>query len=273
MDSSGLPSLADIKGGPVSSLTRKPLLSIVAALKLSVPDKITVPELKVAVKEALSALEAAADEHFQKFVIYPRFGSAKAPVQTGADKSQQDAAAAKEDTVPSGTNTKFLTKDTKTDPPPQYKRLGGDHVKSKVDDDGNDVQLLNPDKNLMSPTEDLSLLSSDTPPEDLQGESEHELAPSKPVNVGTKKDSPGSVAATDLPRDKCQAKEALQESKKKEKHQRSESDMEEEKQRKKCKHTAHRSEESADDEGAKAGPSPMVKGKARAHSSDLDGED
>ncbi|KAJ6620091.1 hypothetical protein B0H10DRAFT_2216369 [Mycena sp. CBHHK59/15] len=110
----------------------------------------------------------------------------------------------------------------------------------------------------MSPTEDLSLLSSDTPPEDVQGESEHELAPSKPVNVSTKKDSPGSVAATDLPRDKCQAKEALQESKKKEKHQRSESDMEEEKQRKKCKHTAHRSEESADDEGAKAGPSPVA---------------
>ncbi|KAJ7912449.1 hypothetical protein B0H13DRAFT_2660087 [Mycena leptocephala] len=122
---SDLPTLDEIKQGPVNSLGKKDLLAIAIALKLLQPNEInnknnTVTALKKAV---LGALQTTSDTRFLKFTVHRPATTGGAAVKTSADKSKEDGAAQKKDLVPSGAHLKLLTGNIKTDPPPQHRHL------------------------------------------------------------------------------------------------------------------------------------------------------
>jgi hypothetical protein len=101
---SDLPTLDEIKQGPVNSLGKKDLLAIAIALKLLQPNEInnknnTVTALKKAV---LGALQTTSDTRFLKFTVHRPATTGGAAVKTSADKSKEDGAAQKKDLVPSG---------------------------------------------------------------------------------------------------------------------------------------------------------------------------
>ncbi|KAJ7857010.1 hypothetical protein B0H13DRAFT_2283366 [Mycena leptocephala] len=117
---SDLPTLDEIKQGPVNSLGKKDLLAIAIALKLLQPNEInnknnTVTALKKAV---LGALQTTSDTRFLEFTVHRPATTGGAAVKTSADKSKEDGAAQKKDLVPSGAHLKLLTGNIKTDPPP-----------------------------------------------------------------------------------------------------------------------------------------------------------
>ncbi|KAJ7795375.1 hypothetical protein B0H13DRAFT_2393065 [Mycena leptocephala] len=77
--------------------------------------------------------ELAHAEAYQKFIVYPR--GKHAPVKTSLDKRLEDDLLGKSDAVPaSGANKKLVAAGIKTDPPPQYKPLGGGIKGSKQDE-------------------------------------------------------------------------------------------------------------------------------------------
>ncbi|KAJ7278284.1 hypothetical protein C8J57DRAFT_1306386 [Mycena rebaudengoi] len=137
MAHSNLPAIEDIPGGSISKLKKDPLLAILTELRVPLPDKNTVPELRKLLNVALADPAAAMDERFQKFLVYRAATShKKTDARTSADKSNEDCAdaAAKGDAGASGANKTLLDQKVKTDPPPQHKRLGGTAPK-KLDDD------------------------------------------------------------------------------------------------------------------------------------------
>ncbi|KAJ6562728.1 hypothetical protein DFH09DRAFT_1082687 [Mycena vulgaris] len=130
--------LAGIQPGPISKLTLKPLLIIAEALGITIatkgPNKKTVPEIKIILNGALRAPEFAANEEFQKFVTYTRRPGSAAPVQNSADKARNDVLQSKSDQGPAtGAHKKLLDNMGKTDPPPQFKPLGGGVKKEDKD--------------------------------------------------------------------------------------------------------------------------------------------
>ncbi|KAJ7915925.1 hypothetical protein B0H13DRAFT_2270163 [Mycena leptocephala] len=101
---SDLPTLDEIKQGPINSLGKKDLLAIAIALKLLQPNEInnknnTVTALKKAV---LGALQTTSDTRFLEFTVHRPATTGGAAVKTSADKSKEDGAAQKKDLVPSG---------------------------------------------------------------------------------------------------------------------------------------------------------------------------
>ncbi|KAJ7439574.1 hypothetical protein FB451DRAFT_1569867 [Mycena latifolia] len=122
--------LAGIPGGPVNKLKQKDLIVLAEALgvpyKIKGPGKQSVPEIKAILKATLESAGFGFKEEFQKFITYRPGNGKTAPAKTSADKVLQDNLQSKSDEVPaSGAHKKLLEGEGKSDPPPQYKRLGG----------------------------------------------------------------------------------------------------------------------------------------------------
>lgn len=107
IDLNNLPPLEEIKAGPIKDLLKPALLSIAGALEIEIPTKISVPELKKQISEALNTPKFSSDTRFEKFTSY-RSGTAgrvsKSAPKTSADKAKEDldAAAHKPDGALSG---------------------------------------------------------------------------------------------------------------------------------------------------------------------------
>ncbi|KAK6971943.1 hypothetical protein R3P38DRAFT_3488337 [Favolaschia claudopus] len=126
IDLNNLPSLADIKAGPISALSKDSLVAIALALELfgtpSAAGALTVKELKLKIPPALSA---NTDPKFDKFKTFRAATTGKAVPKNSVDKAKEDSnEAAHNPNAPSGANKKLMERGAKTDPPPQFKRRG-----------------------------------------------------------------------------------------------------------------------------------------------------
>ncbi|KAJ7658477.1 hypothetical protein B0H14DRAFT_3540575 [Mycena olivaceomarginata] len=137
IDLNNLPPLEEIKAGPIKDLLKPALLSIAGALEIEIPTKISVPEIEKQISEALNT---------------PKFSS---------------------DTR---TNKKLHDKDLKTDPPPQYKRLGGSSA-------GKDQVTALTDASSLSSSEEEGI-TGDKPPSQIRSPSPEEevLAPNEDLS-------------------------------------------------------------------------------------------
>ncbi|KAJ7691420.1 hypothetical protein B0H17DRAFT_1286359 [Mycena rosella] len=151
MDSELAARLADIKPGPITALTKEPLLVIAEALAIPVvktgPDKTKVPQLKALINKALAQPDFVYKDHFQKFLIYNR---SRGPTpKTSADKAQQDGLQDKSDEKEPTTaaHKKLLEGTFTTDPDPQYRRLGSEAKKQEegLEDPGSPNQSASSD--------------------------------------------------------------------------------------------------------------------------------
>ncbi|KAJ6580559.1 hypothetical protein DFH09DRAFT_1076808 [Mycena vulgaris] len=97
----------------------------------SISECLAVPDVKVILNGALSAPEFAANEEFQKFSTYTRRPGSAAHVQNSADKARNDVASRIKDQRQA--HKKLLDNMGKSDPPPQFKHLGGGMKKEDKD--------------------------------------------------------------------------------------------------------------------------------------------
>lgn len=85
--------LANVPGGPISKLTKEPLLVIAEALGLKIetkgPNKSNVADIKALVKTALEAPGMSESKEFHKFIVYPR-GSSTTTTKNSVDKTNED---------------------------------------------------------------------------------------------------------------------------------------------------------------------------------------
>ncbi|KAJ7087721.1 hypothetical protein C8R43DRAFT_307901 [Mycena crocata] len=128
-----IPTLESIKAGSISALTKRDLVAIALALdiiQLENINKENVPEIKASIIAALRSPKFCNDERFLKFSVYRPSTTGGASLRSSADKAKEDAAAQKEDVVPTGANMTLFEQKAKADPPPQHRRLvqleGGD---------------------------------------------------------------------------------------------------------------------------------------------------
>ncbi|KAJ7247753.1 hypothetical protein C8J57DRAFT_1724413 [Mycena rebaudengoi] len=133
-----LPLLDDLKAGSIHSLNKKELQTIVIALGvLTLTDlskrENTRDKLREYIDKALLKPEVASDARFQKFIVH-RFQKA-ALNENSADKTVNDLRQGKEDLPATGANKKLLEVDSKSDPPPQFAKLGGSGAVLSDDDE------------------------------------------------------------------------------------------------------------------------------------------
>ncbi|KAJ6513216.1 hypothetical protein C8R45DRAFT_1154249 [Mycena sanguinolenta] len=138
--------LEAIPPGKINGLKKEHLLVIAEVLGIkfivSGVGKQNVPEMKITLNEALKNPGLAFKEELQKFIIYPR--GVTAPIKNSADKTTDDALQNKSELNPpaTGAHKTLLENGSTSDPPPQYKPLGGagpkkeDHESNVVDSDG-----------------------------------------------------------------------------------------------------------------------------------------
>ncbi|KAJ7669427.1 hypothetical protein DFH06DRAFT_1375769 [Mycena polygramma] len=177
--------LAQIKAGPISKLTKPHLLIVAKALGIEVrtqgPDKIGVPDIKILINEALKAPEYAQREEFQKFVIYPRGSGSAATVKNSVDKAAADALLSKlPEGPPTGAHDKLLKGNGKSDPAPQFKRIGNGNAESSAP-----KKKEQQDDQESKSSEDSSPLSSDAEKE--VGNSEDEISKAGKLVIGKQK--------------------------------------------------------------------------------------
>ncbi|KAJ6485062.1 hypothetical protein C8R47DRAFT_1217105 [Mycena vitilis] len=122
-----LPTLEEIKGGSVNGLVKKSLLRVALDLQIIQPDAInnkkSVGELKSAINEALKTPAFSSDVRFHKFTVHRPATTGGAAIKKSLDKEKDDAAAGKQDILPTGAHQKLLSGENNSDPPARHKHL------------------------------------------------------------------------------------------------------------------------------------------------------
>ncbi|KAJ7211496.1 hypothetical protein B0H12DRAFT_1238714 [Mycena haematopus] len=174
IDLNTLPSLDQIKAGPVTGLKKFELLSLAQFLNLELPANTKVNELKKRVSGALGSQEFVNDTRFHKFTVHRSGTTGGAAIKNSADKDKQDVNAAKKpDIALSGAHGKLLHQNAKTDPAPQFKPLNvsksaaNPKDKERAETGDSDSSLSNPpssDEREDKPNKPSSKIVVDLPP-------------------------------------------------------------------------------------------------------------